>query len=447
MLAQTASDDMSDGTWTAFKRQILTNACSGLRPYDHFSNLLRNWGTIKHYTIGCENSLLTSLLQLWHVTKLFETAGECISETELVRIFLDKLGDERASNFLRIELCRGSSRMTLRRLRKAIDFATRSRGVSGTQVSEHFPDSHHYSLVGSGVGSGHFNRIQREEADSTAITDEQIKSRKTVKLYRKERKATPPPSSDTSSDEVPPESRLEPTPKVTKTLKAKPPRKRRGEFGQRGNYFQGAATDSVVIKEQRASRERTSRERPLYQGPDSRGRKDREEGSRDAQGQRKDREERPRQERTSDRAATQTTVIASHLRKRPVDKSGNPEPPYHASCFWCSTRYINGLTIIQHHKYCPSRISQIRACRGCHKEFQCLKEPPWMSEDYVRHICHCPHLRCRSCDSPDNKHDAMVCPRKTNGCVMRGQTSDCSTGHIRGFCSWDKKIARWLRGK
>ena len=99
--------------------------------------------------------------------------------------------------------------MTLARLREAINFANRSRDVSGHPISEHFPDSHQYGAL---MSSGHFGRLQRDESDSTTVTDDQTKVRKTVKHYRKEKKPPhPQESEDDSTSEEP-----EPTPKVSK---------------------------------------------------------------------------------------------------------------------------------------------------------------------------------------------------------------------------------------
>jgi hypothetical protein len=199
--------------------------------------------------------------------------------------------------------------------------------------------------------------------------------------------------------------------------------------------------DSLIVKERRASQERTSRECPLYNGPDRGGRRD--EGQRDAKNTSSSQKERRSPEQRQER---EHPIIASHLRKRPINKAGRPEPPNNNSCFWCSTEYTNGLTIRGHQQVCPSRKRQVRACRGCHKEFKCPESPPFMSTEYVRHICSCSHLRCRTC-TVDNHHDVMVCPAKHDACASKGQASSCRTGHMRGFCKWDKELTHWLRSK
>ncbi len=252
---------------------------------------------------------------------------------------------------------------------------------------------------------------------------------------------TEEPDTETTSEESAPEP---PAPKVSKTLKARGSRKAKGEDREHppSGYFQTSAADSLIVRERRASPEqRQERERPLYNGPDRGGRRD--EGQRDAKNTSSSRREQRSPEQRQER---EHPIIASHLRKCPINKAGRPEPPNNNSCFWCSTEYTNGLTIRGHQEMCPSRKRQVRACRGCHKEFKCPNSPPFMSTEYVRHICNCSHLRCRTC-TVDNHHDVMVCPAKHDGCAYRGQASSCRTGHMRGFCKWDKELTHWLRSK
>ena len=139
-----------------------------------------------------------------------------------------------------------------------------------------------------------------------------------------------------------------------------------------------------------------------------------------------------------------SAVIPSHLRKRPVSDRGRPVPPENNSCFWCSTPFVGRVTVENHMRECPSRTHHIKSCRGCHKEFHVSRNPPFMSEEYVRHICHCPHLRCRKCDR-DNHHDLMLCPKAN--CVCQTGFPRCTNGHLRGMCDYDTRLPGWLRNQ
>jgi hypothetical protein len=229
--------------------------------------------------------------------------------------------------------------------------------------------------------------------------------RKVIKHYSKGKKSPPRETEDDSTSEE-----AEPTPKVSKTMR----RSKGGHSEQHGgHYFQSSAPEPERRTESRGDRG--------HQG-----------------GRSKQPDRRPSGDHGNG------TIVPSHLRERPVNQDGRPVPPYNNSCFWCSTRYTNGLTIERHSKDCPSRKQNIRSCRGCHKDFKCSSNSPYMSRDYVRHICNCEHLRCRYCTTR-NHHDVMVCPTKLGGCIGRNEICSCKSGHVRGFCPFDKDIPQWLR--
>ena len=205
--------------------------------------------------------------------------------------------------------------------------------------------------------------------------------------------------------------------------------RKRARFDQRGGgkYYQNVGPESVVSKEQR-----TSRERPLFQRPSPKKDHDR-------------RRNRPKDREPPQNYPSSGSIIPSHLRKRPQSPNGRPVPPVNNSCFWCSTPFDTRLNNERHLQNCPSRTQNTKSCRGCHQDFRVKSTPPFLSEEYVRHICGCKYLRCRKCDV-NNHHDVMVCPRSK--CAKRnGNNRGCKVGHITGFCDYDDRISGWLGGR
>jgi hypothetical protein len=243
-------------------------------------------------------------------------------------------------------------------------------------VSSHFPDSHLYHMS----GGGQYNRAQRQEADYTSVVDEHVKRRKTTQEYhkpeKKESKEAPESDGDSSAGEA----------AVAKPLRSN----KRGHRYQRAqgsvrNAGDAASAKSLISNESRAK----SQSKPQ---------------------------------------------ASSRDRHQPPTGKARPQPTN--SCYWCGE--LLATTAFDHFSTCISRTHNSKKCRGCHKVFYTGTSPPWLSEDYVRHICYCDRLRCTRC--PGEKHDTMVCPKTR--C-----TRNCPTNHLRGFCDFGDRLATWRRDK
>jgi hypothetical protein len=186
--------------------------------------------------------LLTSLLQIWEATKLFQTPHEFLSATEVVQCFIQKVGNETSARFYRMELYRDGQEITINRLKTAIMLNTTLEDPSKV-VSSHFPDSHLYHMS----GGGQYNRAQRQEADYTSVVDEHVKRRKTTQEYhkpeKKESKEAPESDGDSSAGEA----------AVAKPLRSN----KRGHRYQRAqgsvrNEGDAASAKSLISNESRA---------------------------------------------------------------------------------------------------------------------------------------------------------------------------------------------------
>jgi hypothetical protein len=343
---------------------VLLIACNGKNAYESFANQLRDWKPLTKRTPGCESSLLISLLQIWEATRLFQTETESISEHELVNIFMRKLGDVGSTRFFRSEMHRNSGTMTVERLLQVIELNNNIEDSTNSLASSiHFPDSHKYSQM-EATATATFNRLQREQAQSTDVVDEQIKRRKTTQHFHRDPKTSVPVADHSTSED---ESAHTPEP-VHKSAKKR--------SHKRSKFNQAASTTSIISKESRSS---------------SRGRK-------------------------------------------------RAMPPKKNTCFWCSMD-LDPADANAHLRNCVSRTHGIKKCRGCQKEFKISSDAPWLSADYVKHICHCDRLRCSRC--PGQFHDSMVCPKSK----CDRNTVTCTSGHARNFCDYDSQIPGWRNGK